>query len=66
MGRLAIIAAVVFTPGMALAHPDHVSPDRFGASHYLTDPFHLAMAGMSVLLVVGLRRLALRRQEVRN
>lgn len=53
--------AVLFTPAVALAHPDHLSGGSFGTEHVLTSPFHLALAAAAVLLFIVARRFVLRR-----
>jgi hydrogenase/urease accessory protein HupE len=55
--------------GAALAHPNHAGGSPLGAGllHLLTEPDHLAMIGLplvvAVAIVVGLRRRRARRNE---
>jgi len=64
-GRIAahvVALASALVPGLALAHPDHVSEAGHGLGHLLTDPFHLATAAAAVAAFFVLRRTLLRRR----
>ena len=65
MFRLVVVVAVVITPGLALAHPDHVTGDGHGASHFLTDPFHVALLLLAAVSAYALRRVVFRGAAVR-
>ena len=64
MKRIAFVVGGVLAPGIATAHPDHASSGAFGLVHYLSDPFHLALAGAFALVCLTLRRRAAQRQPV--
>lgn len=53
MTRISIPIAAVLIPGVAVAHPDHLTSGAFGFVHYLTDPFHMGLTGAAILLFVA-------------
>jgi hypothetical protein len=53
-------------PGAAAAHPIHPSGQSFGLEHYLLDPFHVAMMGGFVVLVLALLRSVRRRRFAKH
>lgn len=59
-----LVAPIVglLAPGVALAHPDHLTDGGQGLGHLFTDPFHLALSVGVVAAFLVLRRLALRRR----
>lgn len=60
--------AALLAPAAALAHPGHGSGAPWSALHYLSEPEHLAIGAIAVLLVAGIvrfRRLRSRRATVR-
>ena len=65
MRKLAIAIGAILIPGVAAAHPEHASAGNFGFAHYLSEPFHVALAGAAILLIVVVRRLLLERHPVR-
>ncbi len=64
MTRLMILIAAVFGPGVAAAHPDHITGGTYGFAHYFTDPFHVAISATGVLLFLAARRYVFRRPSV--
>ena len=52
MTRVAIVAGALVAPGIAAAHPDHVSAGSYGLTHLLTDPFHVGLACVAALAAV--------------
>lgn len=63
MTKIATAGLVALIPGIAAAHPEHASAENFGLVHYLTDPFHIGLAAVAVLLAVVVRRSMLRRRS---
>ena len=66
MTKIQLAIAVLLAPGVAAAHPDHVTGGGHGILHFLTDPFHLSLVGGAALLVFAARRTLLRRQPARR
>ena len=57
--RLAITISAALVPGVVTAHPDHVSGGDSGITHFLADPFHVALLAAAVLIFLAVRRLTL-------
>lgn len=60
--RYLLLATLLFlAPTSASAHPDHSAVAPVGLLHYLSDPFHLSVAVVGILVLVSvaswLRRL---------
>jgi hypothetical protein len=53
MSKNSIIVGVLLSPSAAAAHPEHFLGGHFGLAHYLSDPFHIALAGSAVLFFVA-------------
>ena len=64
MTRLMILMAAFLGPGVAAAHPDHITGGTHGFGHYLTDPFHIAISATAVLLFLAARRYFFGRRRV--
>ncbi len=58
---LSIPIAAALIPGVAAAHPEHVSSGAFGFAHYLTDPFHVGLTGAAIVLFIAASRALSRR-----
>lgn len=57
---LAIPIGAFLVPGVAAAHPDHLSGGDYGLVHFVTDPFHLGVTAVAALLFVAVRRVMAR------
>lgn len=66
MTKLPISIAAILVPSVAAAHPEHSSSVAFGFVHYLTDPFHLAITGVAILLFVAASRFLGRRLSAKR
>ena len=62
MTRIMTLIVAILLPGVAAAHPQHASGGDFGLSHFLTDPFHIALTIGAALAFLAVRRLVLRRR----
>lgn len=65
MSKLAIAIGAILFPSVAAAHPEHAAGGSFGLVHYLSDPFHVALTGAAILLMVGVWQWRFRRQPAR-
>ncbi len=66
MTKLAIIIGAVLLPVTVAAHPDHAAGGDFGILHSLTDPFHVGLAAVSVLVFLAVRRSVLPRRSLKQ
>jgi len=64
MTRISTIFGVLLLPGVAAAHPNHLSGGDYGLLHFVTDPFHVGLTAAAVLLFVVARRSLLRRRAL--
>ena len=64
MSKITVTIWAFLFPGVAAAHPEHTSGGHFDLVHYLTDPFHVALAGAAVLVFLAVRRSLLGRRSV--
>lgn len=65
MTKTALLIVGVLLPGVALAHPEHVSGAGVGLLHYVTDPFHVGLAALAIGVALMTRPL-LRRHARRR
>ncbi len=66
MTKIAILLGAILLPDIAGAHPDHASGGDFSMLHGLTDPFHVGLAAVAVLVFITVRRSVLRRHSVKH
>ena len=64
MTKIAIMIGAILLPGVAAAHPGHTSGGDFGLLHYLTDPSHVGLTAIAVLIFLAARRSMLRRRSL--
>ncbi len=64
MRKLAITIATGLIPGAAAAHPEHATGGDFGLLHLVTDPFHVALTAVAILLFLTVRRSLLRSRSM--
>ena len=55
MARLTTTFAMVLIPGIANAHPDHLTGVN-NVAHYLTEPFHVGLIIVGVVLAIATAR----------
>ena len=66
MTRISMIIGALFVPGVAVAHPEHVSSGDFGLLHYLTDPFHVGVMAIGVSIMYAIGRSLTRRSSLKR
>jgi hypothetical protein len=64
MTRISTMFAILLLPGVAAAHPNHLSGGDYGLLHFVTDPFHVGMTAAAVLLFLVARRSLTRRRAL--
>jgi hypothetical protein len=55
MARLTTTFAMVLIPGIANAHPDHLT-GVYNVAHYFTEPFHVGLISVGVVLAIATAR----------
>ena len=55
MARLATTIGMVLLPGIANAHPDHLT-GVYDVAHYFTEPFHVGLISVGVVLAIATAR----------
>lgn len=66
MIEIAILVGGTLFPSVAFAHPEHASDGDFSLLHYLTDPFHVGLMVVAVVVVLAARRSMLCRRTLRR
>ncbi len=64
MSRIWTATGIIFFPGLAAAHLEHVAGENLGFSHYALDPVHVGLTGMAALLYLAARWCARRHRSV--
>ena len=55
MAKLATTFGMVLLPGIANAHPDHLT-GVYDVAHYFTEPFHVGLISVGVVLAIATAR----------